>query len=31
VNDLRRLNAAFFTTNGVASVLYALLVIAGLL
>jgi 4-hydroxybenzoate polyprenyltransferase len=30
-NDLRRLNAAFFTTNGVASVLFALLVIAGLL
>jgi 4-hydroxybenzoate polyprenyltransferase len=31
VNDLRRLNAAFFTTNGVASVLFALLVIAGLM
>jgi 4-hydroxybenzoate polyprenyltransferase len=30
-NDLRRLNAAFFTTNGVAAVLFALLVIAGLL
>jgi 4-hydroxybenzoate polyprenyltransferase len=30
-NDLRRLNAAFFTTNGVASVLFALLVVAGLL
>jgi 4-hydroxybenzoate polyprenyltransferase len=30
-NDLRRLNAAFFTTNGVASVLFALLVIAGIL
>jgi 4-hydroxybenzoate polyprenyltransferase len=29
-NDLRRLNAAFFTTNGVASVLFALFVIAGL-
>ena len=31
VDDLRRLNAAFFTTNGIASVLFALLVIAGLL
>ena len=31
VNDLRRLNAAFFMTNGIASVLFALLVIAGLL
>ncbi|MDR2449757.1 MAG: putative 4-hydroxybenzoate polyprenyltransferase [Prevotellaceae bacterium] len=30
-NDLRRLNAAFFTTNGVASVLFALWVVAGLL
>ncbi len=30
-HDLSRVNLAFFTTNGVASVLYALLVIAGLL
>jgi 4-hydroxybenzoate polyprenyltransferase len=30
-DDLRRLNAAFFTTNGVASVLFALWVMAGIL
>lgn len=30
-DDLRRLDAAFFTTNGVASVLFALWVVAGLL
>jgi 4-hydroxybenzoate polyprenyltransferase len=30
-HDLRRLNAAFFITNGIASVLFALLVIAGIL